>query len=531
MKTVSSRFLETVKGDSKQFRAIIHDGDGSISDADDLKRVKVNTEGEFLRTVMKQVEFDYFGVHPFLDRYVGVSIGVDLPKKLSKGTVTITIASPAVLTRVAHGLNTGDRITIETTGDLPTGLLEGTYYYVVRLTDDTFGLSSTYENAVATVPVRINTSGTQSGTHTLFSYPVGEFDDPEYVDYGNFRVIEIREDLDKEYSTAKGYDRMYETMKRYRSMRMEYPTTLGGFVGALCEDLGFTLGTTSFFNDDLVIEGDPFVFGNYSYRQILEQVAEVSASVIYFNEEDKLIIRGYDDTVQEALTTSEQRALKLESLWGEVNSVVISRDPERTFAYDGGYEGLARVTQNEDTRTTQDTDTRAVQAIIEVDGLYQIRINDNLFLGILNYDQATAIRGEITGFAFYPFEVKTIGLGFFEVGDGITVQDRDENTYETFIFGHEIEVGESSNERIFARVLEKSRTNYKDKAEYIQDVVRTSEISEQNIRDGSVTDAKVSNLSASKITTGTLTAEQAITIRDHVTGKDIILIGYQEDGF
>lgn len=77
-------------------------------------------------------------------------------------TVTITIASPAVLTSNGHGLLVGDRVILTTTGSLPTGLTSGTTYYVSAvLTSDTFKVSATLGGA------DINTSGSQSGTHTL----------------------------------------------------------------------------------------------------------------------------------------------------------------------------------------------------------------------------------------------------------------------------------------------------------------------------------------------------------------------------
>jgi hypothetical protein len=79
------------------------------------------------------------------------------------GTVTVSIASPGVFTRVSHGLDINDTVTLTTTGALPTGLAVNTIYYVVstNFTNDTFCLSTTQGGAA------INTSGSQSGDHTL----------------------------------------------------------------------------------------------------------------------------------------------------------------------------------------------------------------------------------------------------------------------------------------------------------------------------------------------------------------------------
>jgi len=76
-------------------------------------------------------------------------------------TFTVTIASPAVFTKVAHGLSVGTILTFTTTGALPTGLSIATNYFIVSTpTADTFTVSTTRGGTAVT------TSGTQSGTHT-----------------------------------------------------------------------------------------------------------------------------------------------------------------------------------------------------------------------------------------------------------------------------------------------------------------------------------------------------------------------------
>src|SRR3990167_7140926 len=52
-------------------------------------------------------------------------------------TVTMTIASPCVITCTAHGLIDNDIIIFTTTGALPTGITAGQHYYVRVLTANT----------------------------------------------------------------------------------------------------------------------------------------------------------------------------------------------------------------------------------------------------------------------------------------------------------------------------------------------------------------------------------------------------------
>lgn len=75
-------------------------------------------------------------------------------------TVTISNASPGVVTDTAHGLVNGQALYLTTTGTLPTGLSPNVQYFVANKTTNTYELSATYGGS------SINTSSAGSGTHT-----------------------------------------------------------------------------------------------------------------------------------------------------------------------------------------------------------------------------------------------------------------------------------------------------------------------------------------------------------------------------
>lgn len=79
---------------------------------------------------------------------------------------TVTIASPAVFTKTGHGYVAGDVIRVQSTGLLPTGLSPLTDYYVIStgLTSSQFQVS-TFAGGSA-----VNTSGSQTGTHSIDTY-------------------------------------------------------------------------------------------------------------------------------------------------------------------------------------------------------------------------------------------------------------------------------------------------------------------------------------------------------------------------
>lgn len=126
------------------------------------------------------------------------SYSVWTPGKVS--TVTISNASPGVITYTTHGLTAGAPVFLATTGALPAGLSAGATYYVKTvLTADTFTVASTPTGTA------INTSSAGSGTHTIQTCPWVRYgsasatppakDDWAYIASGsyaqNFNAVEM----------------------------------------------------------------------------------------------------------------------------------------------------------------------------------------------------------------------------------------------------------------------------------------------------------------------------------------------------
>ncbi len=78
-------------------------------------------------------------------------------------TCTISIASPAVITRSSHGFVAGDVIRFTTDGGLPTGISLNKNYFVISAG---LGLNS-FRVSEAPGGTAVDTSGVQSGTHTV----------------------------------------------------------------------------------------------------------------------------------------------------------------------------------------------------------------------------------------------------------------------------------------------------------------------------------------------------------------------------
>jgi hypothetical protein len=131
------------------------------------------------------------------------SYSVWTPGKVA--TVTISQASPGVVTYAAHGLTAGAPLFFSTTGSLPTGLTAGTTYYVASvLGADTFTVASTPTGSA------INTTGAGSGTHTIQTCP--------WIRYGSSSATPPAKD-DWAYIASGSYSQNFNALE----MAVDHP--------------------------------------------------------------------------------------------------------------------------------------------------------------------------------------------------------------------------------------------------------------------------------------------------------------------
>lgn len=118
-------------------------------------------------------------------------------------------------------------------------------------------------------------------------------DEPyEYVNYGNYVVKESKyqEDTRKYYLLCD--DKMLYAMKEYEPVEVTYPVTIRDYLSAICTAIGVTFGSASdtFTNYDQTIPAELYD-KTYTYRDVLEELAEVTASTICINKDDELEVR------------------------------------------------------------------------------------------------------------------------------------------------------------------------------------------------------------------------------------------------
>jgi hypothetical protein len=168
---------------------------------------------------------------------------------IQRSSVTISIATPVVITWNNHGRSIGDTIYFTTTGLLPTGITANTTpYYIIStgFTSNSFRISA----SASTSGTAVNTSGTQSGTHTAWNAPFGFGDGTTTFNIPDLRGVFIRgfHDMNtlRETDTTRVFGSYQEDEFKSHTHRAGYfnaPVGGGAWSGILRSDGYF--GTSS----------------------------------------------------------------------------------------------------------------------------------------------------------------------------------------------------------------------------------------------------------------------------------------------
>jgi len=132
-------------------------------------------------------------------------------------TFTVTIASPGVFTLTAHSFSVGSVVYFATSSALPTGLTAGQAYYVIEegLTADAFEVSTRPFGSA------VNTSGTQSGTHTVSTATYilpANIAKPQsvYITVGSYRYAPVEVNSQREWDLLNEVVRTEDIVTHYR---------------------------------------------------------------------------------------------------------------------------------------------------------------------------------------------------------------------------------------------------------------------------------------------------------------------------
>lgn len=259
----------------------------------------------------------------------------------------------------------------------------------------------------------------------------------EYLDYGSFMITEITTSKDTGVTTVVGYDRMIRTMIPYMITPVQYPIGLYDYTVRILSMCGLTLGNDSFVthNNWQVTQDLWQNIEGITYRDILQQIAQVTCSTCIISNDDKVYFKPLFDT-QEELTYDNMIKLKLEPQYGEINSVVLARTPQEDNIY-----------------------MRDEQSITD-NGLTEFRIENNEIIDKDRDNAMTPIYNALHGISYYPFEATTEGLGWYEIGDSFNIINDTQDVFNTSLFNFSITIDGGIKEVLKTVAETKTQTQY-----------------------------------------------------------------------
>lgn len=132
------------------------------------------------------------------------------------------------------------------------------------------------------------------GTVLNFQFGVLVGNSYEYIDFGNYIVNTIEKKEDTNSYSIECCDKMLYSMVDYDSTNITYPITVRSYINAICNKIGLTFKNSNdtFVNYDKEIPNELYSNIGYTFRDVLDELAQVTASTICINEsDDELEIR------------------------------------------------------------------------------------------------------------------------------------------------------------------------------------------------------------------------------------------------
>lgn len=238
-----------------------------------------------------------------------------------------------------------------------------------------------------------------------------------YINYGQYfvRTSEYNEDT-KTYSLVCN-DTMVKTMIDYEELNVTYPITIHNYIIAILEKCGFG-DLSEFFEDnyvnaDKLIYEDNFKNGDYTYRDVLDYVMELTGGILQFNNLNPTNI--YPEVIYAKETGDvingdylNEINVKFTKKYGPVNSLVFSR----------------AVSDGEDNLYRKD------QSSIDTYGLCEIKLKNNPFLNGENRETyIDELFNKLKGLEYYIMDVDSKGIMYYEPGDIYTIRTSDVGLY------------------------------------------------------------------------------------------------------
>ena len=255
-----------------------------------------------------------------------------------------------------------------------------------------------------------------------------------YKAFGKYIIKSQKYDDDAGTLNLECYDLMLQSMIPY-DLLLDYSVgiTVKDLLDAICARLGWSIGYTTFTNSGVVIDGEKFD-NTYTYRDVLDQIAQVAAGVIAFKNDALCVL--YPTSTGEIIDASNLRSLTIGEKYGPVNSVVLARTPQ------------------EDNIFAQDTES------VTANGLTEVKIANNQIMDSHREDFISAILERLNGLEFWLYDLQSFGIGYLDLCDIFTLETMDGQQYQTIMLVDELQITQGLSENSSLEAPEVTETDY-----------------------------------------------------------------------
>ena len=259
----------------------------------------------------------------------------------------------------------------------------------------------------------------------------------EMLNYGNYVVYKSEKQEDTGTYKITCYDKLIYSMKKNEDLGVEYPIKIKDYLIALGNKIGLSVANTTFYNQDMKIPSELYLGQEYTYRDILDEIAQATGSIICLNENDEIVVK-YPTQTNDTIDEDYLKDINVDfgQKYGVINSIVLSRSGESDNVYLRDEESVAQ------------------------NGLTEVKIVDNQIMNFNNRsDYLQGILNALNGLYYYLNDFNSTGILYYEVGDLYNVRIG-ENTYQCLMLNDEVNVTTGIEEIIHTDMPEKSETDY-----------------------------------------------------------------------
>lgn len=282
------------------------------------------------------------------------------------------------------------------------------------------------------------------------------------VTYGPYYVESVGYNADKKTFTYQMYDEFIKSMVDYEPVEVDYPCTILNFFKALVNKLGWTTEIDYLPNGDKLINQDIYTGINYTYRSVLEDIGQATASL--FTIENGVIKRCVFENTKSFLITQDNKYIVTQDnkyivvRRGSENLIRINDDllKNKNIAFGEHYGPINSIvlTRSADSDSVYIRDEEATE-------WHEFRIADNQLMNGNNRSEFLQdLFDELKEIEFDVFDTKLTGYGLIEPLQPILFETNGKE-YESFVFNGEEVFTQGYEQSIYTDFPTETNTDYK----------------------------------------------------------------------